>query len=47
MMKNVSNKGVENYKTYTSSVITFFEDRATYEIMCKNMVETNRPQMTI
>jgi len=27
--------------------VTFYENRAFYEIMCKNMVEPDRPQMTI
>jgi hypothetical protein len=46
-MINISDKGVEKNKTYTSPVITFFEDRAFYEIMCKNTAETNGTQMTI
>ena len=29
------------------STVTFSENRAVYQIMWKNMVETDRPQMTI
>jgi hypothetical protein len=38
---------VEKIKTHILCSITFFENRAVYEIMWKNMVEPDRPQMTI
>ena len=40
-------KVVERIKIHISYSITFFENRAVYEIMRKNTVETYRPQMTI
>jgi hypothetical protein len=42
-MRNVSEKVVEKIKTH----ILFPENRAFYEIMWKNIVEPDRPQMTI
>jgi hypothetical protein len=43
-MRNVSD---EKIKTHTSYEKTFFpENRAVYEITWKNMVQSNRPQMT-
>ena len=38
---------VEITKTHILCSITFFETRAIYEIMWKNIVEGSRPQMTI
>jgi hypothetical protein len=39
---------VEKVKTHMLfSVLFFSENRAVYEIMWKNMVEPDRPQMTI
>ena len=39
---------VEKIKTQIlCSIIFSFEERAVYEIKCKNYVETNRPQMPI
>ena len=38
---------VENIKTHFLCPVTFSENRAVYEIMWKNIVEPNRPQMTI
>ena len=39
---------VEKLKTHNlCSVTFFFENRAVYEIMWKNIVERGRPQMTI
>ena len=41
-------KVVQNIKTYIlRSVTFFFENRAVYEIMWKNIVERDGPQMTI
>ena len=41
-------KVVEKIKTHILCSITFFsENCAIYEIMWKNMVESDRPQMTI
>jgi hypothetical protein len=41
-------KVVETIKTHILySKIFFFENRAVYEIMWENIVETGRPQMTI
>jgi hypothetical protein len=40
---------VEQIKIHSLCSVTFFppENRAVYEIMCKNVVEPERPQMTI
>jgi len=38
---------LENIKTYFVFCNFFFENRAIYEIMWKNILEPNRPQMTI
>jgi hypothetical protein len=46
-MKNVSDKSLGKIDTHILCSITFFENRAVYEIMCKNIVEPDRPQMTI
>ena len=40
-------KAVENIKTHILCSVTFFEYRAVYEIMWKNIVERGRRQMTI
>ena len=41
-------KVVEKIKIHILWSITFFsENRGVYEIISKNMVKTNRPQMTI
>ena len=46
-MRNISAKiWKEGQNTHLCS-ITFFEDRAVYEIMWKNIVESGRRQMTI
>jgi hypothetical protein len=46
-MRNVSNKSYkENQKTHFMFK-TFSANRAVYEIMWKNMVEPERPQMAI
>jgi hypothetical protein len=37
----------EEIKTHVSGQIHFPENRAVYEITRKNMVESDRPQMTI
>ena len=47
-MGNVSHKFVHKIKTHIScSIIFFFEDHAVCEIMWKNAVEPERPQVTI
>ena len=48
-MGNFSDKVVEIIKTHTHlcSVTFFSENLVVYEIMCKNRVEPDRPQMTI
>jgi hypothetical protein len=38
---------VEKIKTHTLCSITFFENHTVFEIMWKNTVEPDRPQMTI
>jgi hypothetical protein len=45
--KNVSEKFAEKIKTHISCIKTFSENRAAYEIMWKNDVEPDRPQVTI
>jgi len=47
--KNVSVHSFgENQNTYfVFNKVFFFENRAVYEIMCKNNVEPNRPQILI
>jgi hypothetical protein len=45
-MKNISHKGCKD-KTYILCFIAFFENRAIYEIMWKNMVKPDKPQMSI
>jgi len=45
-MRNVSDRFVEKIKTHFM-FSKFFEIRAVYEIMWKNMVLPDRPQMTI
>jgi hypothetical protein len=47
-MRNISDKDVEKIKTSILRSAEFFlENRALCEIMWKNVVEPNRPQMTI
>jgi hypothetical protein len=47
-MRNVLDKSCrENQNTFLFSIIFFFENRAVYEIMWKNIVEPGRPQMTL
>jgi hypothetical protein len=47
-MRNVSEQARrENQNTNFMFNKIFSENRAVYEIMCKNMVEPDRPQMTI
>jgi len=43
----VQTKVVEKIKTHTLCSITFFENHTVYEIMWKNTIEPDRPQMTI
>jgi hypothetical protein len=40
-------KVVEKIKIHILCSITFFDHRATFQIMWKNILETDRPQMTI
>jgi len=40
-------KVVEKIKTHILYSVTFFENRAVYEKMWKNIVERDRPQMTL
>jgi hypothetical protein len=47
-MRNVSGKVAEKMKTHLLFIqLLFSENRAVYEIMWENMVEPDRPQMTI
>jgi hypothetical protein len=46
-MRNILGKFVEKIKTHLLCSITFFENRAVYEIMWKNMADPDRPQMPI
>jgi len=48
-MKNVSDKSCRGNQNahFMFSVFFFFENRAVYEIMWKNIVEWGWPQMTI
>ena len=47
-MGNVSDKScTENQNTHFVFSNFFSENRAVYEIMCKNTVQPGRPQMTI
>jgi hypothetical protein len=48
-MRNVSDKFVEKIQTHMLSLITFFfsQDRAAYVIMWKNIVEPDKPRMTV
>jgi len=48
-MKNISDKICkENEKThFLFNKVFFFENHAVYEIMWKNMVQSDKPQMTI
>jgi len=46
-MINVSDKVVEEIGTHILCSVTFPENRAVYEIMCKNVVQPDRPQMTV
>jgi hypothetical protein len=45
IMRNVSDK--KKIKTHILGSTTFLENRAVYEIMWKNIVQPDRPQMTI
>jgi hypothetical protein len=48
-MKNVSDKSCTNSKQafYVQQLLYFFEKRVVYQIMWKNIVERDRPQMAI
>jgi hypothetical protein len=46
-MRNVSDRIVEKINTrFVFSNFFFFENRAVYEILCKNIVDRGRPRMT-
>jgi len=44
-MRNVSDKSCK--LTYTLCSTTFFENCAVYVIMCKNMLQPDKPQTTV
>jgi len=46
-MRNFETKVVEKIKTHILCSITFSLHRAVYEVMRKNIVEPDRPQMTV
>jgi hypothetical protein len=47
-MRNIADKIVEKFKTHILCSITFFSKKvAVYEIMWKNMLQPDRPQMAI
>jgi hypothetical protein len=46
-MRNVSDQFVKKNKTHVLCPITSPKSHVIYEIMWKNMVETDRPQMKI
>ena len=46
-MRNVSQNVVQKIKTHILYSVTLFESLAVYEIMWKNVVEADRPQITI
>jgi len=46
-MRGVWTKVVDKVKTHILCSITFFKNRAVYEILWKNTVQQSRPQMTI
>ena len=45
--RHVSHRFVEEIKTHTVFRKLFFENRAVYEIMWKNTVDSGMPQMTL
>jgi hypothetical protein len=46
-MRNVSDEVVDKIKTHILCSGTFFENRVMYDIMWKNIVEWDRPQVKI
>jgi len=46
-MRNVLDTRVGKFKTHFYILKFFFENRAVYEIMWKNKVQPDRPQMTM
>jgi hypothetical protein len=47
-MRNVSEEVVEKIKTHIlPSIYFFFENLTVYKIKCKNIVQPDRPQMTV
>jgi hypothetical protein len=45
-MRNVSKNFVQKTKTHFLCSTMYFQNRAVYEIMWKNLVDPDRPQMT-
>jgi hypothetical protein len=45
--RNVLDKSRENQNTHFMFINIFLENHAVYDIMCKNMVEQDRLEMTI
>jgi hypothetical protein len=46
-MRNISENILGKFKTHITYSITFFENSAFYEIKWKNIVQPDRPYMTI
>jgi hypothetical protein len=46
-MKNISDKTVDKIKAHILCSMTFFENSAVYEIKWKNILQPDRPQVTI
>ena len=46
-MRNVSDKVVDKIEARILGPITYFENSAVYEIIPKNIVQPDRPRMTI
>jgi hypothetical protein len=46
-MRNFSDKVVEEIKTHILFSITFFKNRAINDIMLKNMIQPDRPKVTV
>jgi hypothetical protein len=46
-MRNVSDKTSRENQQHILGYITFFKNNAAYEIMWKNIVQPDRPQMTV
>jgi hypothetical protein len=46
-MRNISDKTIGKIETHIVCSVTFSENGTVYEIMRKNMVDPDRPQMAI